>query len=470
MTNDYSATVLPGSILTGRFWGILALSMVLVGCSKKADKSAPAGPQAIPVVVVPAITSDVPEYIDEIGSIASPNSVEIRSQVTGKLIASHFKEGAEVKKGDLLFQIDPRPYQAALAQAQADLMSAKVNLDLANIEWERAKSVQDARAMSQEQLDQRKNAVAVADAQMKAKEAAVETAKLNVEYCDIKAPIDGRTGKQLVDPGNIVKENDATLVLIQSLNPIYADFTINESVLSTVRDRMKEGTLQVEVSVPDSGNQGIAPTTAPATETPLGPTTEANDGATRSSGTQAAMANTATGQAATGPASGPSHSPATSQATANGPAEAPMVTRRGKLVFLDNTVQNGSGTVQLRAELPNADHFFWPGQFVRVRLILRIHHDAVLVPQIAQQVGQLGPFVYVVGKDKKTQKDVAQMNVVQMGQRQGDLLVIDKGVAPGDQVIISGQMILAPGAPVKVLPNAPGQPATSQPAGASGGK
>jgi multidrug efflux system membrane fusion protein len=360
------------------------------------------------VTVAPATTADVPVYLDEIGTVASPDNVSIRSQVGGKLLSAHFTEGAEVKQGDLLFKIDPRPFQATVAQAEADLAQSRVNLQLAKSEYERAAGVTDVRALSQEQIDQRKNAVAVAEAQIKAREAAVETAKLNLEYSDIKSPVDGRTGKRLVDPGNVVNANDETLVVVQSLDPVFVDFTTSESSLPLVRKHMAEGTLKVQVTLPNTG--------------------------------------------------------ATTQ-----PAEP----RTGELQFLDNRVENGSGTVQLRATLPNDDRYFWPGQFVNVRLILRVIPGAVLIPTQAQQVGQQGPFVFVVNANKQ-----AELRPVKIGQRQGTNTVIDTGVSANEQVVVTGQMMLFPGAPVSIIdpnqmapqgmPPAGGPPAEPAPAAAGG--
>jgi multidrug efflux system membrane fusion protein len=401
-------------VLTGRFCGVLLVVLItvgMVGCSKK-QAAAPEQHAAI-VTAAHAIAKDVPVYLDEIGTIASPDNVAIRAQVAGKVVSSHFTEGQEVKKGDLLFKIDGRPFEASLAQAEADLLQAKVSRDLARSEYDRALAVKDARAMSQEEVDQRKNNVAVAEALIKAREASVSTAKLNLEYCTITSPVDGKTGKRLVDPGNIVKENDQTLVSVQSLDPVFADFTINENDLGTVRkyiatrglDRPNpEQGIEVEVDIP--GNS--------------------------------ARVNSALG----------APTPATE------PAKNTAGPRRGQLVFLDNAVQNATGTIQLRAKLKNDDHYFWPGQFVNVRVILTVKKDAVLVPAQAQQVGQQGPFIYVV-KDGK-----ADMRPVEPGQRQGDMLVIASGVQAGEQVVVTGQMMLMPGAPVQVAPppgSAPGQ-------------
>jgi multidrug efflux system membrane fusion protein len=410
-------------ILTSRFWQtsvvVALLAWVTVGCKKQGEAAGAGMPQRPPAVVTtaPAVAKDVPLYLDEIGTIASPDNVSIKAQVAGKLLSAHFVEGAEVKKGDLLFKVDPRPYQAALDQARADMLQATVARDLAKSEYERAIAVKDMRALSQEQIDQRKNAVAVAEAQMAARQAAVETAELNLEYCDILAPVTGRTGKRLVDPGNLVDENDETLVVIQSLDPIFADFTVSENDLGTVRKyiatrgldlRDPEQGLKCFVDVPGNSARVLAALGAPA------------------------------------PATQPDKNTA-------GP-------RQGKLVFLDNAVQSGAGTVQLRAVVPNADRYFWPGQFVNVRLILTTKKDAVMIPTQAQQVGQQGPFVFVVTKD-----NTAELRPIKLGQRQGEMVVVESGLSAGENVVVTGQMMLGPGAPVQVMPGA-GQGPTTAPA------
>lgn len=416
--SDNAGVVLTRPILTSRFWPTYALLALVaggavVGCGKHEGADARAGgpPPASMVTAATAVAKDVPIYLDEIGTVASPNNVSIRSQVAGKLVSAHFVEGTEVKKGDLLFKIDPRPFQASLDQAKADMMQATVARDLAKSEYDRAVAVKDARALSQEQIDQRKNAVAVAEAQIAAKQAAVETAQLNLEYCDLHAPVTGRTGKRLVDPGNIVKENDAALVVLQSLDPIFADFTVSENDLGTVRRYiatrgldMRDPEKGIKVSVDVPGNS--------------------------------ARVNEALG------APKPATQPAMNVA---GP-------REGQLVFLDNAVQNATGTVQLRAQLKNDDRYFWPGQFVNVRLILTIKKDAILIPSQAQQIGQQGPFVYVIQDGK------AQMRPIKLGQRQGEMVVIEDGIANGEQVVVTGQMLLQPGAPVQVVPASGGAP------------
>lgn len=384
------------------------------------------------VTTTVAAVEDVPVYLDEIGKTVAIDDVAIVPQVGGKMTARHVKDGEDVTKGQLLAEIDPRPFEASLASAKASLAQSQASLSLANLEFERVNALQGTNAVSKQEFDQRKSNVAVAEAQVKSAEAAVMTASLDLEYTKIHSPIDGRAGAWLVDPGNVVKANEGTLIVVQSLDPIYAEFTINENDLGTVRKyiatrgldmRDPEKGIKVQVDIPgDSAKiRNALGTPAPATQP---------------------------GKNTAGP-------------------------REGTLVFLDNAVQSATGTVKLRAQLPNKDRYFWPGQFVNVRLVLTTKKDAVLVPVRAQQISQQGPFVYVahegeVEKPDKTKVKgmVAELRPIKPGQRQGDRMVVESGVAAGEQVIVTGQMMVQPGGLVAIAQPpqqapAPGQPTTA---------
>jgi multidrug efflux system membrane fusion protein len=370
---------------------------VAVGCGRAA---APAfAPPPPTVTVSDTIVRDVPYYIDEIGRCASKESVTLMAQVAGRVDAVHFTEGTDVKKGDVIYTIDPRPFEAALSQAEAALKENEANLEFAQSEYERVKALEGTSAVSKTEYDQKKSAVAVADAQVGAGKANVDAAKLNLEYCTIRSPLDGRTGMRMVDPGNVVKANETGLVMIQSFDPIYAEFTIPEDRLLEVRSNMTRGSLKTLVNIPENAAVASA-TTQPATQ-------------------------------------------ATTQPDL----------REGSLDMLDNSVQDSAGTVRLRAIVPNHDRHFWPGQFVHVRLVLHEEKDAVLIPGQAIQIGQQGPYVYVVKHDDKTKSDIAEMRPIVAGQLQGGLIVIEKGLNPGDKVITTGQLMVVPNAPVTVAPS-----------------
>jgi membrane fusion protein, multidrug efflux system len=352
---------------------VLLCLAVFAGCRQEAPPAFERPPA--PVSVVEAVSRDVPVYLDEVGKVAAREVVSIQPQVSGSITEIHFTDGAHLRKGALLFTIDPRPYQAQLAAAKANLAEAKAALDLAKIEFDRAASLIQTKAISQQEYDTRKNAVDVAAARVEQSEAAVQTARLNLDYCFIRSPIDGRAGERLVDRGNVVAANTGSLLVIQRLDPVYADFTITEHDLTAVQRNMSQGSLKVEVRLPDQ------------------------------------------------------------------PAEP----RIGALTFVDNAVQDGTGTVKLRATIPNGDHRFWPGQFVKIRLVLDTLQQAVLVPATAPQTSSAGQFVYVVKNDS-----TAEQRKVTPGQRQEDLVVISEGLQPGERVVINGQLGVTPGGKVRV--------------------
>jgi multidrug efflux system membrane fusion protein len=248
-------------------------------------------------------------------------------------------------------------------------------------------------------------AVGSADEALKVDAAAIESAKVELSYCYIRSPIDGRAGQRLVDIGNVVNPGGAgnngsggngtsgngnALLVIERLDPIYADFTISQHDLTEVQQQMREGSLRTEVRLPETGGDPV----------------------------------------------------------------------NGQLTFLDNAVQDATGAVNLRATVPNGGHLFWPGRFVNVRLVLSTIHQAVLIPSTAPQMSAKGSFVYVVKQDS-----TAEQRTVELGQRQGDLVVVEKGVEPGERVVTTGQLGVTPGG--KVLVEQPRD--ASSPAAATGG-
>ena len=361
-----------------------------VACSKKVTAAPDLPPTSVTVSV--AVSHDVPVYLDEIGKNGAFESVTVTPQVGGRITERHFEDGENLQKGQLLFVIDPRPYQAQLDSAQASLAQAKAALELAKIQFARDQELIGTKAISKQDYDTKKSTVDVDQAQVEAAQAALETAKLNFEYCFIHSPIEGRAGARLVDIGNVVQANTTSLLLIQRLDPIYADFTITERDLPSVQKQMARGDLQTQVRLPSDGEDH---------------------------------------------------------------------TRAGKLTFLDNAVQNGTGTVNLRATIPNSDHHFWPGQFVNVRLVLSTEKGAVLIPNEAAQISQKGPYVYVVKPDQ-----TAELRLVTLGQRQGGNVVVTSGLAVGENVVLTGQLTIVPGLKVKVIQTAP---ATANPLGKSAG-
>jgi multidrug efflux system membrane fusion protein len=327
-------------------------------------------PPVRPVLVAKVETKDVPIYLDEIGTCAAYETVQVQAQVSGVITSRDFQDGSDVKKGDLLFTIDPRPYQAALDQAKAQAVLDQITL-------KRQQELRARNVVSPQDLD-------TAQANAHKSEAAAEAAQVNLDYCFIKSPINGRVGLRNVDIGNLVGPSSPALVTIQGLDPIYTDFTVAETDLALVRKYLGGPNVKVETRDPDGK---IAP-------------------------------------------------------------------RLGDLYFIDNAVQPGAGTVKARAVTPNHDRALWPMEFVRVRFILDQINDAKLVPAQAVQISQNGPFVFVVKSD-----NTVDLRPVKPGQRQdGDLTVIESGLQPGETVVVTGQLALAPGVHVDPKPySAPNQ-------------
>ncbi len=357
--------------------GLTVLLLTLRGCNH--NKTAPP-PTARPVAVARVITKDVPLYLDEIGTCAAYETVQVQAQVSGQIVSRNFKDGADVKKGDLLFTIDQRPYEAALDAAKADNMLAQANL-------KRQLELQAKDVTAVQDLD-------TAKANAMRTEAAVAAAQVNLDYCSIRSPIDGRAGLRQVDVGNTVTSGSngggggAVLVQIDHFDPIYTDFTVSEPDIPLVRRYLGGPNLKV---LTDAEND-------------------------------------------------------------NHPAQ------EGHLYFIANILQPGTGTVQARAITPNPEHILWPSQFVHVRLILDTIKRAKLVPNSAVQIGQNGPYVFVVKKDL-----TLDLRPVKPGQKQAnDLTVIDEGLQEGETVVTRGQLQLAPGTKVVVQETEKTQPNDSE--------
>jgi len=331
----------------------------------------PSGP--VPVVAGTAVQKDVPIYLDGLGTVQAFNTVTVHPRVDGALVQVNFTEGQEVKTGDLLAVVDPKPYQAALDQAKAqaalDEVTLKRQVDL------RARNV-----IAAQDYD-----TAVANAQKS--KAAAEAAQVNVDYCSIKSPIAGRVGIRLVDLGNVVHASDTTgIVVITQLKPISVVFTLPEQSLQSVLSE-------------DTGAQGL-----PVTALDRGNTTPLGE---------------------------------------------------GTLTVVDNTIDQTTGTVKLKATFPNNDLKLWPGKFVNARLILTTRKGATVVPSSVVQRGPQGTYAYVIKPDKSV-----EMRTVKTAQTENNETVIDDGLKPGEQVVVDGQYKLQPGTHIE-LTNPQGQPGSS---------
>jgi multidrug efflux system membrane fusion protein len=334
---------------------------------------------AAPVKVAKATKKTVPISLTAIGTGEAYSTVSVKSQVNGELEAVHFTQGDFVTKGELLFSLDARPFQATVAQSEAALAKDKAQLELDNVEADRYQKLYEAGVTPKEQFDQQKATATAQTAAVQADEAALQAAKLQLEYCSIYSPIDGRTGALGATPGNLVTQgNLPVLIVIDQITPLYIDFAVPEQYLGDLKKYMAKGRL-------------------PVSTTPYG------DNATE----------------------------------------------KGYLSFVDNSVDNTTGTIKLKGTFDNPDHRLWPGQFSTVMLQLSEDEDATIVPSAAIQSGQNGDFIYVVKSDS-----TAEQRSVKAVRTIGTDTVVSSGVAPGETVVTDGQLRLIPGIKVEVTPSA----------------
>jgi multidrug efflux system membrane fusion protein len=337
-------------------------------------------------------------------------TVQIRAQVTGQLSAVHFTEGQEVKKGDPLFTLDARPFEAALQQAQAVL--ARDTAQAKNAQSQRAR-YEDLFKRGLIARDQYETQIATANAlesTLAADQAQIENARLNLQYARIVAPISGRTGSLNVHQGDLVRANDTTpMVVINQVAPIYVTFSVPGRYLPDIRRYQAQQPLKIEARIQPAGTPG-APQVAPPNPGSA-PATDGNDGATSAL---------------------PPRAPAS------------ITIESGAVSFIDNSVDPTTGTIRMKGTFGNADHALWPGLFVQVNLILRTDPNAIVVPSVAVQTSQSGQFVYVVKPEDRT----AELRNVTVERQQGDDSIISHGLRAGEEVVTDGQLRLNPGSRV----------------------
>ena len=351
------------------FWGC-------GGAQTKSAQAASAGPPAIPVTVSPAEKRDFPVYLSGLGSVQASNTVSLKSRVDGQIVQIAFKEGQNVNKADLLLVIDPRPYQVALEQAEAALVRDEAQLKNAQLDYERYQGLFKEGVISQQQYNSQQSLVGQLGGTIKADQAAIDNAKLQLVYTRVTAPVSGRIGLRLVDIGNMVHATDTNpLLVITQLQPIAVVFTLPEDALPSVAQHMRNGTLAV-------------------------------DAYSRDDRTKLAS---------------------------------------GKLLTIDNQIDQTTGTGKLKAMFDNNDNALIPNQFVNARLLLETRKGVTVIPAAAIQRGPQGTsFTYVVKPDKTV--EVRNVNVA---LTQGNVTVIASGVAPGEQVVTDGQDKLQAGSHVE---------------------
>ncbi|MBI5129520.1 MAG: efflux RND transporter periplasmic adaptor subunit [Rhodopseudomonas palustris] len=356
------------------------------------------GPAAVPVTVATVQKASFPVMLSGLGTVQGFNTVVVRTRVDGEIDRIGFKEGQIVKAGDLIAQIDPRPFQASLDQAKAKKAQDQANL--ANAQLDLGRSVKLGEFATKQQTDTQRSTVQQLTAQIEADEAAIANAQTQLDYASIKAPISGVTGLRQVDKGNIVNAATQTgIVTIAQIEPIAVIFTAPEERVTDINKALAAHPLQVIAL--------------------------SSDGKTR-------------------------------------------LAEDGTLAVVNNQVDSSSGTVRLKAVFANKDHALWPGLAVSTRLLVKTLDDAVVVPNDAIQHGADGLYAYAVDPDNK-----AQIRKLQVGAANDQTTVIERGLEPGDRVIVGGQYKVKPGSTVsfKVADGqpppapAPGSPATGSAAG-----
>jgi multidrug efflux system membrane fusion protein len=415
--------------------GLALLMLTASACSKKQEQRAR---PAVPVSITKVKKADVPYTIEANGVVIPNQAAAVTSQVEGIVQRVAFREGQDVVKGQVLFQIDARPYQAAYRQAAANLARDRANAENAQREAQRYATLAQQDYVTREQADQQRANAAATAASMAATEAAVSTARFNLDNTTVRAPISGRTGALLVREGNVVHASGATpLVVINQVSPLLVRFAIPATQLPLLQRYGSAGGLTV-VATASSGATTVDTTGNGA----IGLSVGGDPGATSGAG----------GPPAGGPGTG--GTPVASSALS-----AITQPEHGTLSFIDNAVDTTTGTVVLKATFPNPNKRLWIGEFVSTQLRLFVEQGALVVPTQAVVTGQQGPYVYVV-----SDSGTAQQRPVTVERNAGSLTVIAAGLREGEQVVTEGQSRLTPNAKVSI--NTP----QGVPVGAAGGR
>lgn len=373
--------------------GLVVIILVAVAVreftkSRSTDSSAAKAPAAVPVTAAVATRADVPDTINAIGSVQSIDSVAIQPRVTGTIVKIEFSPGQDVKKDQELFLIDPRPYQAAVDQAKAQLAKDEAVLQEAQIDLTRYQTLEKQKSIAGQQAQDQVFVVEQDKGTVELDQANLETAQLNLAYCHITSPIDGRAGALQVDLGNMVGPSATSgttssstaatssrgLVSIAQLQPIYVTFNVAQTALDQIQHSQAVQPLEVDVY-----------------------------------------------------------------------AQGGKLLAKGQLTLIDNQVNTATGTVLLQATFANADNALWPGEYVSVTLIVTTRRNVVTVPASAVMIGPNGNYVYVIGADDKVRRVDIQQTA-----RQGGVAVIGKGISAGQKVVTAGQIRLDNGSTVAI--------------------
>ena len=356
--------------------GVLVVAVGLAAWHWLGSRPPPAKtPPAIPVDVATVQRADVPVYLEGLGTVQAFYTVTVTARVDGQIDKVAFREGQDVRKGALLVQIDPRPYQAALGIAIATRAKDLAQLANAQRDMERYALLAPEDLASKQTVDTQRALIAQLTAQVKGDEAAIDNARTQLDYTTITSPIDGRTGIRLVDPGNIVHATDtAGMVVVTQLEPISVIFTLPEEAFGQLSAALARG--------------------------PVPATALARDGA--------------------------------------------QELDTGTVELIDNQIDPTTGTIRVKAILPNKQRHLWPGEFVNVRVLAQTQHQVLTIPVSALERGPDGMFTYVVQGDSSIA--VAPLTT---GEQNGNIVVVEKGLAAGQQVVASNQYRLQPGSRVR---------------------
>jgi multidrug efflux system membrane fusion protein len=352
---------------------VAALGCHSIGSWLRPAKVAKPTPVAVDAAVVRR--ADVPVYQEGLGTVQAFYTVTVRTRVDGQIDKVAFREGQHVHKGDLLVQIDPRPFQAALGIALATRAKDESLLANARLDMQRYEELAPEELASKQTVDTQRALIAQLSAQVKGDEASIDNARTQLDYTTITSPIEGRTGVRLVDPGNIVHAADTTgMVVVTQLQPI-----------------------AVMVSLPEENFEDLA------------------------------------------------------AALQRGPVQASALSRddrqvldTGTVELIDNQIDQTTGTIRVKTIMPNPAQRLWPGQFVNVRLLTQTRQQVLTIPAAALERGPDGTFTYVIGPDSRV-----AMAPLTVGEQQGDLVVVEKGLEAGQQVVTSNQYRLQPGTLVR---------------------
>ena len=347
-----------------------------------------AAPPAVPVVVSEAGRRDVPIYYDALGTVQALNTVAIRAQVNGQIVSVDFRQGQDVRKGDVLARIDPAPFQAAFDQAVAKKSEDEAQLIDNEKDLARFKTLVIRNAETQQNVDAQQAKVDQTKSTIDADQAAIEAARTQLNYATITAPIGGVVGFRQVDIGNIIHTNDINpLTVLTQIKPCTVIFTLPQSDLGPVREAMLQGTVSVLAFDQDN-------------KEPLG---------------------------------------------------------EGKLLLINNQIDQATGTIQLKAEFPNSNERLWPGAFVHVHILVTTRKDAVTIPAVALQRGPDGFYVWVIKSD-----DTAEQRPIEAEPVSEDLAIAKQGLNPGERVVVDGQSRLDVGARVAIRAASPSPEAKQQ--------